>query len=236
MFCDHLPTLTQVYNITTGRFLFQNKYYGRKLTKETLPFTLREFVFNGSEVVLSLIPTLQMKLRDLARIIKGLHGYRFYGSSLLIYYDGDSTSVSSPLATNSTSYNNTEASRPSEAESGCHQTDGPASTMTAMTTTTTTSGQQNATTPSRHLLERYQDRSRTDLKVIDFAHCTSGIYEECMPPYPPMHPDEPDKGYLLGLKNLMMIFRDIWDQNEGDHDMSEAWLKEEEELWAGVWD
>ena len=84
---------------------------------------------------------------------------------------------------------------------------------------------------------RYQDQSRADLKVIDFAHCTSGIYaKDCMPPYPPMHPDEPDKGYLLGLKNLMMIFRDIWDQNGGDHDISQQWLKEEEELWADVWD
>ncbi|KAK3811883.1 MAG: hypothetical protein J3Q66DRAFT_286373 [Benniella sp.] len=193
----------QVYNITTGRFLFQNKYYGRKLTKETLPLTLREFLFNGSEVVLSLIPTLQMKLRELAKIIKGLHGYRFYASSLLIYYDGHDT------AANPTS----------------HSTDEPASTPS----------QQSAT--SNNPLMRYQDQSRADLKVIDFAHCTSGIYaKDCMPPYPPMHPDEPDKGYLLGLKNLMMIFRDIWDQNGGDHDISQQWLKEEEELWADVWD
>jgi len=144
-----------------------------------------------------------MKLRELAKIIKGLHGYRFYASSLLIYYDGHDT------ATNPTS----------------HSTDEPASTPS----------QQSAT--SNNPLMRYQDQSRADLKVIDFAHCTSGIYaKDCMPPYPPMHPDEPDKGYLLGLKNLMMIFRDIWDQNGGDHDISQQWLKEEEELWADVWD
>ncbi|KAG0236993.1 hypothetical protein BGX31_003758 [Mortierella sp. GBA43] len=205
----------QVYNITTGRFLFQDKYYGRKLKKETLPLTLEQFLFNGSEVVLSLIPTLQRKLRDLAKIIKSLNGYRFYASSLLIYYDGDSTSVnngSSPLArssiTNNTRKNTTEMSpRPSDAELGSHKPD------------------------------EYQDRSRTDLKVIDFAHCTSGIYDkDCMPPYPPMHPDEPDKGYLLGLKNLMKIFRDIWDMNGGDYEMSQAWLREEEELWADVWE
>ncbi|KAI8346241.1 hypothetical protein B0O80DRAFT_419654 [Mortierella sp. GBAus27b] len=237
----------QVYNITTGRFLFQDKYYGRKLKKETLPLTLEQFLFNGSEVVLSLIPTLQRKLRDLAKIIKSLNGYRFYASSLLIYYDGDSTSVnngSSPLArssiTNNTRKNTTEMSpRPSDAELGSHKPDESASTMTT-TTTTTINGmvsQQNATTSLRHPLQRYQDRSRTDLKVIDFAHCTSGIYDkDCMPPYPPMHPDEPDKGYLLGLKNLMKIFRDIWDMNGGDYEMSQAWLREEEELWADVWE
>lgn len=81
------------------------------------------------------------------------------------------------------------------------------------------------------------DRSLTDLKVIDFAHCTSGIFDEgCVPPYPPMHPNEPDKGYLLGLQNLMKIFRDIWDQYGGDTATSQEWLKEEEELWRGVWD
>ncbi|KAF9896103.1 hypothetical protein BX616_008129, partial [Lobosporangium transversale] len=90
---------------------------------------------------------------------------------------------------------------------------------------------------TRQNSKRFQDHCRTDLKVIDFAHCTAGIFEEGnIPPYPPMHPDEPDKGYLLGLKNLMMIFRDIWDQNGGDKAISQAWLKEEEELWAGVWD
>ncbi|KAF9100334.1 Inositol hexakisphosphate kinase 1 [Mortierella sp. GBA35] len=161
----------QAYNTTTGRFLFQNKYYGRKLTQETLPLTLREFFFNGTEVVLAHIPILLRKLKDLAKIIKTLNGYRFYASSLLIYYDGDNA----PQLPN--------------------------------------------------------------LKVIDFAHCTPGIYDEdAMPPYPPMHPDEPDKGYLLGLKNLMMIFRDIWDQNGGDEAVSVVWLKEEEELWDGVWE
>ncbi|OAQ35641.1 SAICAR synthase-like protein, partial [Linnemannia elongata AG-77] len=159
----------QAYNTTTGRFLFQNKYYGRKLTKETLPLTLREFFFNGSEVVLAHIPILLTKLRELAKIIKTLNGYRFYASSLLIYYDGDNAPQ----------------------------------------------------LPS----------------VIDFAHCTPGIYDEdAMPPYPPMHPDEPDKGYLLGLKNLMMIFRNIWDENGGDESVSLVWLKQEEELWYGVWE
>ncbi|KAI9231185.1 MAG: hypothetical protein BYD32DRAFT_376450, partial [Podila humilis] len=158
----------QVYNITTQRFLFQNKYYGRKLTKETLPLTLREFLFNGSEVVLSHIPILQRKLKDLAKIIKTLHGYRFYASSLLIYYDGDTSS--------------------------------------------------------------YSDRSNSQgaSPISD----TRG----CVPPYPPMHPNEPDKGYLLGLQNLMKIFRDIWDHNGGDAATSQEWLKEEEELWRGVWD
>ncbi|KAF9334219.1 hypothetical protein BG006_002545 [Podila minutissima] len=207
----------QVYNVTTQRFLFQNKYYGRKLTKETLPLTLREFLFNGSEVVLSHIPILQRKLRDLAKIIKTLNGYRFYASSLLIYYDGDTSSYS----------NSTQGTSPISYK-GSSGTRGLASTFTG--------GSASLRPPQQHV-KKHMDRSLTDLKVIDFAHCTSGIFDEgCVPPYPPMHPNEPDKGYLLGLQNLMKIFRDIWDHNGGDTATSQEWLKEEEELWRGVWD
>ncbi|KAF9209567.1 Inositol hexakisphosphate kinase 1 [Haplosporangium sp. Z 27] len=236
----------QVYNITTGRFLFQNKYYGRKLTKETLPLTLREFLSNGSEVVVCHIPPLQRKLRDLAKIIKTLNGYRFYASSLLIYYDGNSASVS-PHTQSTTSHTETGSCH-NESESGTATTTTAASPLNgdaspAAKATEDQSGVDasgsNGTTISRHVPKRFQDRNRdrTDLKVIDFAHCTPGIYDkDFMPPYPPMHPQDPDKGYLLGLKNLMMIFRDIWDQNGGDQEVSQAWLKEEEELWDGVWD
>ncbi|KAF9429353.1 hypothetical protein BGZ76_001417 [Entomortierella beljakovae] len=209
----------QVYNKTTGLFLFQNKYYGRKLTQETLPLTLREFLFNGSEVVICNIPPLHRKIRDLAKIIKTLNGYRFYASSLLIYYDGNSTSES-PHVQGTT--NHKEDNKLESAVSSLN-TDLAASNSSASV--------------SRHLPKRFQERPRTDLKVIDFAHCTPGIYDkDFMPPYPPMHPQEPDKGYLLGLKNLMRIFRDIWDQNGGDPEISQVWLNEEEELWAGVWD
>ncbi|KAG0368295.1 hypothetical protein BGZ54_002255 [Gamsiella multidivaricata] len=238
----------QAYNVITRRFLFQNKYYGRKLTKETLPLTLREFFYNGREVDLSHIPILQRKLKDLAKIIKSLNGYRFYASSLLIYYDGDSGPSKSPLQGVATGRGCTE-------ESGLNTTDTDVSTVPPVgqqnaasaeasvshtdTTVPQLPQQQQQQHPKRplHPHRRLQDRPRTDLKVIDFAHCTAGIYNQGnMPPYPPMHPDEPDKGYLLGLKNLMMIFRDIWDQNGGDGTVSQEWLKEEDELWKDVWE
>ncbi|KAH7045438.1 inositol polyphosphate kinase [Linnemannia elongata] len=246
----------QAYNTTTGRFLFQNKYYGRKLTKETLPLTLREFFFNGSEVVLAHIPILLTKLRELAKIIKTLNGYRFYASSLLIYYDGDNApqlpSVQSLTSQGTTTTTrsapppiNTSSSvsgRPSSMapESANRTMAGPRSPTTAATITATATAVPENVRMIRQGGDgnkSLSDPCRTDLKVIDFAHCTPGIYDEdAMPPYPPMHPDEPDKGYLLGLKNLMMIFRNIWDENGGDESVSLVWLKQEEELWYGVWE
>lgn len=246
----------QAYNTTTGRFLFQNKYYGRKLTKETLPLTLREFFFNGSEVVLAHIPILLTKLRELAKIIKTLNGYRFYASSLLIYYDGDNApqlpsvqslisqgtttttrSAPPPINTSSSVSGRSSSMAP---ESANRTMAGPRSPTTAATITATATAVPENVRMIRQGGDgnkSLSDPCRTDLKVIDFAHCTPGIYDEdAMPPYPPMHPDEPDKGYLLGLKNLMMIFRNIWDENGGDESVSLVWLKQEEELWYGVWE
>jgi hypothetical protein len=250
----------QVYNTTTGQFLFQNKYYGRKLTKETLPLTLREFFFNGSEVVLAHIPILLRKLKDLAKIIKTLNGYRFYASSLLIYYDGDNApqipSVQSLISQGATTAHPTQLSptvnTPSVSglsplmapESANGTTPGSGSVSGATPTGAAVSETTRLLQPSSggggssgSISKNLPDPCRTDLKVIDFAHCTPGIYDEdAMPPYPPMHPNEPDKGYLLGLKNLMMIFRNIWDENGGEERVSLVWLKEEEELWDGVWE
>ncbi|KAF8942569.1 hypothetical protein BGZ47_006347 [Haplosporangium gracile] len=239
----------QAYNTTTGRFLFQNKYYGRKLTKETLPLTLREFFFNGSGVVLAHIPILLRKLKDLAKIIKTLNGYRFYASSLLIYYDGDNapqlSSVQSLLSQGTVTIThsapppppiNTSSSGSGRAPESANGTS-PGSRSPTTSATTAAPVSENVGLLRQGGGKNLSDPCRTDLKVIDFAHCTSGIYDEdAMPPYPPMHPDEPDKGYLLGLKNLMIIFRDIWDENGGDESVSLVWLKEEEELWNGVWE
>ncbi|KAL1919327.1 uncharacterized protein VTP21DRAFT_2020 [Calcarisporiella thermophila] len=79
----------QVYKETTKRFLFQDKYFGRSLTPETFNGALKEFLNNGFCVLIHHIPVILRKLRRLARIIRKLHGYRFYASSLLVFYDGN---------------------------------------------------------------------------------------------------------------------------------------------------
>ncbi|KAF9975730.1 Inositol hexakisphosphate kinase 1 [Actinomortierella ambigua] len=284
----------QVYNKLTHRFVFQNKYYGRKLTKETLPLTLQEFLHNGSEVVLPHIPPLLKKLRALATIIKDLNGYRFYASSLLIYYDGDRTPTyisppptadqtqtqSQPSQVSQTSAQHsqyqhrpyhqpsdqTNATSSSSSPSSAGQGDvtvglagptpitsptSPSQQDTALNTncsgsncagnptssSTSSTSQHPPHTRPTHRSHHQGQRTSIDLKVIDFAHCTSGIYEDdARPPYPPMHPNEPDKGYLLGLQNLMKIFREIWDKNGGDPAYSTAWQQEEKELWKDVWE
>ncbi|KAJ2888806.1 inositol polyphosphate kinase kcs1, partial [Coemansia aciculifera] len=78
----------QVFKADRNRYLFQDKYYGRSLNKFTFQRTLLEFLDNGESVQVFLIPALLVKLRNLYRTVEQMHGFRFFGSSLLLVYDG----------------------------------------------------------------------------------------------------------------------------------------------------
>lgn len=91
----------QTYNITNGKYTYQDKYIGRDLKAgKQFQNTLRDFFWNGRnfEAARKYIPVILEKLDILGRIVRKLPGYRFYGSSLYIIYDGapkHRTSVSS---------------------------------------------------------------------------------------------------------------------------------------------
>ncbi|KAI7894194.1 uncharacterized protein EV154DRAFT_549381 [Mucor mucedo] len=78
----------QVYKRDKDQFLFQDKYYGRTLNPETFCDTLEAYLDNGQGCQIYHIPVIVRKLRRLARIVKTMHDYRFYASSLLMIYDG----------------------------------------------------------------------------------------------------------------------------------------------------
>ncbi|CAO3613418.1 unnamed protein product [Cunninghamella blakesleeana] len=82
----------QVYNSKEDTFLFQDKYYGRTLTVDTFRDTLEGYLNNGNGCQIHYIPTILKRLRHIAKIIKSMHDYRFYTSSLLMIYDGDNNS------------------------------------------------------------------------------------------------------------------------------------------------
>lgn len=79
----------QVYDCASESYLFQDKYYGRKVASEHFPDALARFFHNGQTLLLHHIPIILSKLYRLAKIVHGLKGYRFYASSLLFIYDGD---------------------------------------------------------------------------------------------------------------------------------------------------
>jgi hypothetical protein len=94
--CMSSDNLGQVYNLKTKTYDYQDKYTGRKLSVEEFYSTLRTFLSTsrnteGEEkptLLLHHIPTILIKLNRLIQILSSLPNYRFYGSSLLMIYDG----------------------------------------------------------------------------------------------------------------------------------------------------
>ena len=84
----------QVWSPQEGDFTFLDKYVGRTVKAgEEFQQALRRFFYDGvssSSVIPHILVVLE-KIATLEGIIRGLPGYRFYASSLLMMYDGAKT-------------------------------------------------------------------------------------------------------------------------------------------------
>lgn len=138
----------QNWNVKKEEYCYQNKYFGRRIRAgPQFRACFKKFLYNGKDAysILKHIPKLLSRIQELEQIVKNLRGYRMYGSSLLLMYDGN-----------------------------------PAS----------------------------EESSGISLRIIDFAQCITA--EEPLPSgatCPPSHPNEPDNGYLRGLKTLQKYLK-----------------------------
>lgn len=78
----------QVYQSTTGQFVCQNKYHGRKLSVQGFKEVLELFLYDGEKCRLELIEPILSRLRKLYKVVQNQDSFRFYSSSLLIMYGG----------------------------------------------------------------------------------------------------------------------------------------------------
>jgi len=81
----------QVWNVKDQSYLFEDKYFGRDLQAgHEFQAALTRFLYDGLSYtsVSAHIAVLLEKIAKLDDIIRGLPGYRFYASSLLMLYDG----------------------------------------------------------------------------------------------------------------------------------------------------
>ncbi|KAK8193102.1 hypothetical protein IWZ00DRAFT_570741 [Phyllosticta capitalensis] len=80
----------QVWNAKTQSYIFEDKYFGRDLKAgKEFQDALTRFFFDGHGYTSATkhIPVILDKIAQLERMIRGLPGYRFYASSLLMLYD-----------------------------------------------------------------------------------------------------------------------------------------------------
>ncbi|KAL8818956.1 MAG: hypothetical protein Q9223_002520 [Gallowayella weberi] len=80
----------QVWDMKKGIRIYKDKYSGRDIKAgREFQDSLKEYLYDGISVrsILHRIPDVIEKLSKLDKIIRGLPGYRFYASSLLLLYD-----------------------------------------------------------------------------------------------------------------------------------------------------
>ncbi|KAI9367086.1 hypothetical protein BJX61DRAFT_354866 [Aspergillus egyptiacus] len=82
----------QTWNVKKQEYIFEDKYFGRDLKSgREFQDALTRFLYDGISYlsVAKKIPVILEKLAKLENMIRKLHRYRLYASSLLILYDGE---------------------------------------------------------------------------------------------------------------------------------------------------
>lgn len=85
----------QIYNNVTKKFFILDKYYGRSISLTGAFINeLIKFLNNSDSLydILTKIPIILNKLIKLFNLLNTMNYYRFYGSSILIIYDGENMS------------------------------------------------------------------------------------------------------------------------------------------------
>lgn len=168
------------------------------------------------------IPPLIQKLYSLAAILSGLNGFRFYGCSLLLIYDGDHD-VQEHYA---------RKARPLHER---HESmfDGPPRRRQSLTSTDRRS--RSAEVKSSKSSKRI--KGDVTVRIVDFAHSTSGqdikypyppgvsdppnlgkgycpMVDEttglALARFPPEHPRDPDLGFIFGISSIVTSLRGIY--------------------------
>ena len=78
----------QMHNKKEKRYLLKDKYWGRSLGVQGLKGALREFMLDGSRLRTGIVEKLIDQIERLILAVSKTN-LRFYGSSLLVIYDGD---------------------------------------------------------------------------------------------------------------------------------------------------
>ncbi|KAH7916769.1 SAICAR synthase-like protein [Hygrophoropsis aurantiaca] len=227
----------QVWDHTTHSYKTQDKYMGREVRAEDFSSVFASFLYDGERLLVWQIPVLLQKLYALARIINRLKGFRFYGCSLLLIYDGDREAQEafrlSALEQPSSRSKRGESLERSRTRSVSKQ-DRPALRRSH--------SEDLLVGPVAKRPGGRRKRGEVNVRLVDFAHTTTGRdwlphppppehdfiqqtssskgYQAEVDPetglvyarFPPHFPEEPDRGFLFGLKSLTETLEKIWNE------------------------
>jgi len=195
----------QVYKASTDTTIFRNKYQGRNVSKENFKREILSFFDNGEKLLVHYIPDIINQLKEIYSIIKNLKTFRLYSSSLLLYYDG---------------FWGTK----DDTDSHCKKR-----VKVKLIDFAHSTNISHLLKRDEHLLERNdilnakkngsyliqiksfkQNNPNAEDDNVDNHSEKHKSNEYVSVSFPPNHPNEPDKGYLFGLKNLIDTFENIY--------------------------
>jgi hypothetical protein len=234
----------KVWKPADERYVFEDKYWGRKVATDQFVNVLASFLHDGEHALVYHIPVILSKLYELAAIVNKLTRYRFYAASLLFIYDGDreiQRSYARSLDQDQGTFSSGEremksASSIAPSRRRAHRIRrrcssrghaGPRHRQMS------SAAEDSNTTPSASS-GRKDPQGEINIRLIDFAHCTTGddfltptedkdapIDDDRRPiaRFPPTHANLPDTGFLLGLRSLCSSLREIWRRETGDEDL-----------------
>lgn len=249
----------QVWNTTTNAFVSRNKYRGREIKTPDFSRVLSRFLHDGEHTLVDHIPVIIQKLHNLATIILRLNGFRFYGCSLLLIYDGEKE-VQEYYARHARDPINTIAEEEEdEYAEHRHRADRNRRAEPAEGSGRDRRSRSVDLKSHRHLpsnphhhpnpnlnsnesrLPRTSNvrriRGEVNIRVVDFAHTTTGKDFIPFPPgeddvtdlgkgyntridestglsmarFPPKHLSQPDLGFIYGLKSVCDALKGIWE-------------------------
>ncbi|KAL2116348.1 hypothetical protein VTJ04DRAFT_8515 [Mycothermus thermophilus] len=200
----------QVWDVKTQSYIFKDKYYGRELKKGAeFQAALTRFLYDGVDraSILRHIPTVLQKLDELEVIIKRLRGYRFYAASLLMFYDGEPAASETNQPSTSNSGSNSHNTNTNGNNNNYYIEDSTTDFATDAEEPPSSSTTQPPTARIQDRRRRRRNPREIDFKMADFANCvTAGDLSARDRPCPPRYPDEPDRGFLRGLRSLRKYF------------------------------
>ncbi|KAG5637634.1 hypothetical protein H0H81_003915 [Sphagnurus paluster] len=227
----------QVWNQVTESYTTQDKYRGREIRSEEFDSVLASFLSNGQRLLAYHIPSLLQKLYALARIINRLKGYRFYGCSILLIYDGDRESQEGFRAS--------VLEHPSSRNKRGESLERPSLKVPEKSDTPSLRRSHSEDLLFGSIKQRSSGRRKrgeVNVRIVDFAHTTTGRdwlpydeldtrarhevlssskgYQAEVDPetgliyarFPPHYPNQPDRGFLFGLKNMADALERIWNE------------------------
>ncbi|KIJ20088.1 hypothetical protein PAXINDRAFT_174597 [Paxillus involutus ATCC 200175] len=226
----------QVWNNATQSYVTQDKYMGRDIRAEAFPSVLTSFLHDGERLLIWQVPILLQKLYALARIIKRLKGFRFYGCSLLLIYDGD-RDAQEAFRMSALEHPSSRSKRGESLERSQTRS---VSNAEARPSLRRSHSEDLLVGPIGKRSGGKRKRGEVNVRIVDFAHTTTGRDWVAYPPppdrtiiqqtssskgyqaevdgetgiiyarFPPHYPEEPDLGFLFGLKNLTETLEKIW--------------------------